>query len=188
MTGDWKTGPLPEVEGLYWCAGEDQGGYPCISAFRRTCRHATPFDPAHPMREIPLVWGYQRVDPGIGYGVSEWEKGDLPRRTVGWQRIERPPHPYQDRLATTATTHRLECGLCGADWLDVPADEVEAARKAQTECLGCHKPMAPETWTVYPLVSTTTATVRQVCSNSLPADECCGEPDHCEPWDERGDR
>jgi len=61
-----------------------------------------------------------------------------------------------DQAATTAPTHRLECGLCGSDWLDVPADKVEAARKAQTECLECHKPMAPETWTVYPLVSTAT--------------------------------
>jgi len=100
MTGDWKSGPLPEIEGLYWCAGEDQGGYPCISAFRRTCRFAGAFDRQNPTREIPLVWGYQRIDPGIGLSVSEWEKGDLPSRTIGWQRIEQPPHPCRDRWLT----------------------------------------------------------------------------------------
>lgn len=101
--GGWQTGPLPEEEGLYWCAGEDQGGYPCTSAFRRTARFSEPFDPENPLREIPLVWGCQRIDPGIGHGVGEWTRGDLPWGTIAWQRIEEPRHPYADRWTTTVT-------------------------------------------------------------------------------------
>lgn len=46
---------------------------------------------------------------------------------------------------------RLECSLCGADWISVPLEEVESARAAQTECLECGEALAPEMWTVYPV-------------------------------------
>ena len=102
MTAWTPNDTLPDESGLYWAAGEDDGGWPCVSLFEvgrvpdPKQGDVSPLD----MRFIPAT---RRAD-GAGY---RWLPGLSVPRMTHWMPCPRPAHPrnpYKPKGPPTTNT------------------------------------------------------------------------------------
>lgn len=94
----WTPGDtLPDEPGFYWAAGEDDGGWPCVSLFEVGCMpdpaqgEVSPLD----MRFIPAT---RRAD----IAGCRWMPSLSVRRMSHWARCPAPTHPHRSTTPTEA--------------------------------------------------------------------------------------
>lgn len=96
----WVEG-LPTKDGLYWLAGEDQGGWPCVSLFR--LEYLSPVgSPAQPFKGVPPEEMAEAMQAYLAALEPVWTRIDIAgcasERSAPWKAthycaVAMPLHP-----------------------------------------------------------------------------------------------